>query len=228
VAHVIGIERMILGDPIPDLVIEDPPHVVNELGRLNESWVRSKSTVPGGELLAELVEVTDRRIDAFASMSRQDFNRVMWSPLGEAPYRQFMETRLVDTWVHEQDIRRALGRPGGRNGAGESVVLEVCARAMPYVVGKRVAPPEGTSVLFAVTGPIGRATLVTVVGGRASVVPLPAATRPSVTLTMAQDVFWRVSCGRVDAPRVVASGEVQVDGDTALGHSVLDSMSFMT
>lgn len=228
VAHVIGIERMILGDLIPDLVTEDLPHVVNELGRLNESWVRSTSAVPGGEVLAELVEVTDRRIDALASMSRQDFDRVMWSPLGEAPYRQFMETRLVDTWVHEQDIRRALGRAGGRNGAGESVVLDVRARAMPYVVGKRVAPPERTSVLFEITGPIGRPTLVTVVDSRASIVPMSAATRPSVTLTMAQDVFWRVSCGRVGASWVVASGEVQVDGDTALGHSVLDSMSFMT
>jgi uncharacterized protein (TIGR03083 family) len=227
VAHVIGIERMILGDPSPEPLTEIPPYVVNELGRINESWVRSRRTVPGGEVLAELVEVIDRRIDVLASMGREDFDRVGWSPLGEAPYRRFMETRIVDTWAHEQDIRTALGRPGGRNGAGESVALEGCALTMPYVVGKRVAPPERTSVLFAVTGPLGRETLVAMSDGRASIIPLPAAREPSVTLTMAQEVFWRLSYGRVDASQVVASGGVQVDGDPALGHRILDSMSFM-
>jgi uncharacterized protein (TIGR03083 family) len=228
VAHVVGIERMILGDPSPDLITEVPPHVVNEFGRINESWVRSRRTVPGGELLAELVEVVDRRIDVLGSMSRGDFDRVGRSPLGEAPYRRFMETRIVDTWAHEQDIRRAVGRPGGRNGAGESVVLEGCTQTTPYVVGKRVAPPDGTSVLFSVTGPLGRETLVAVADGRASIVPVPAAGEPSVTLTMAQEVFWRLSYGRVDANRVAASGEVQVDGDTMLGRRVLESMAFMT
>ncbi len=228
VAHVIGIERMILGDPSPDLPDVTPPHVVNELGRLNEGWVRSRSGVPGREVLAELVEVVDRRIDALAAMSREDFDRVGWSPLGQAPYRQFMETRIVDTWAHEQDIRRAVGRPGGRNGAGESVVLEGCRHTMPFVVGKRVAPPEGTSVLFSITGPLGRQSVVAMADGRASFVPAPVTGEPSVTLTMAQEVFWKLCYGRVDASRVLTSGDVQVIGDTALGHRVLASMSFMT
>jgi len=227
VAHVVGIERMILGDPSPDPLSEVPPHVVNEFGRINEAWVVSRRAVPGGEVLAELVEVIDRRTGVLASMSREDFDRVGRSPLGQAPYRQFMETRIVDTWAHEQDIRRALGRPGGRQGARESLVLEGCVQAMPYVVGKRVAPPEGTSVLFAVTGPLGRLALVAVADGRASLVPEPAGTEASATLTMAQEVFWRLSYGRVDPSRVTASGEVQVDGDVALGHRVLDSMAFM-
>ena len=74
-----------------------------------------------------------------------------WSPVGEVPYREFMETRVLDTWAHEQDIRRALGRPGGRNGVGETVTLDRCEQTMPFVVGKRVAPPDGTSVLLFAT-----------------------------------------------------------------------------
>lgn len=99
---------------------------------------------------------------------------------------------------------------------------------MPYVVGKRVAPPEGTSVLFTVTGPLGRQALVAMAHGRASIVPVADERRPTVTLTMTEEAFWRLSYGRVDASRVLVSGEVQVDGDRALGDRVLASMCFMT
>ena len=107
-------------------------------------------------------------------MPKSKFDEVGWSPVGEVPYRQFMETRILDTWAHEQDIRRAVGRPGGRNGVGEAITLDRCARSMPFVVGKRVAPPDGTSVLFAVTGVMGRKVNVAVDQGRASLAPAVA------------------------------------------------------
>ena len=50
---------------------------------------------------------------------------------------------------------------------------------------------------------------------------------PSVTLSMDQDAFWRLGFGRIDPGRVLATGEVRVEGDIALGHRVLDAMAFM-
>ena len=44
---------------------------------------------------------------------------------------------------------------------------------------------------------------------------------------MPQDVFWRLSFGRVEYLKVLASGEVSLTGDTGLGHRVLESMAFM-
>jgi uncharacterized protein (TIGR03083 family) len=227
-SHLVGIERMIRGDPPPPAPDSPPPHVVNDFGLLNESWVGARRAVPGDEVLAEFVEVTDRRIDELRSLGPEDFDRVGWSPLGDRPYRDFMESRVLDSWAHEQDIRRALDRPGGRNGAGESVVLDRCEQTMPYVVGKVVAPPDGTSVLFAVNGPLGRHALVTVSGGRASLVPMSSGQMPSVTVTLDQEAFWRLAFGRQRPSEAVASGEVQVDGDMALGYRVLESMAFMT
>ena len=150
-----------------------------------------------------------------------------WSPVGEVPYREFMETRVLDSWAHEQDIRRALGRPGGRNGVGEATTLDRCARSMPFVVGKRVAPPDGTSVLFVVIGVMGKKVGIHVDGGRASLVPLRPTEAPTVTLTMDQEPFWRLGFGRVEPARVLATGEVRIEGDIALGHRVLESMAFM-
>jgi hypothetical protein len=99
---------------------------------------------------------------------------------------------------------------------------------MAYVVGKRVAPPDGTSVLFVVTGTLGRHALVAMADGRASLVPSSAGGAPSVTLTLDQEAFWRLAFGRADPSATLASGEVVVDGDVALGRRVLESMSFMT
>ncbi len=227
ISHLIGIERLLLGDPPPPPLDHVPAHVSNAFGELNEAWVASRRTVPGHEVLDEFIQITNRRFEELRVMPKSKFDEVGWSPVGEVPYRQFMETRILDTWAHEQDIRRAVGRPGGRNGVGEAITLDRCARSMPFVVGKRVTPPDGTSVLFAVTGVMGRKVNVAVDQGRASLVPAEPDHDPSVTLSMDQEAFWRLGFGRVDPERVLATGEVRIEGDVALGHRVLEAMAFM-
>ena len=91
-----------------------------------------------------------------------------------------------------------------------------------------MAPPDGTGVLFDVTGALGRTFLVTMVDGRARAAPLAPGGAPTVTLTLDQRAFWRLAFGRVEPSELVASGDVQVDGDSALGFRVLGAVPFMT
>jgi len=225
-SHLIGVERTLLGDPAPEPVNQVPPYVKNAIGEMNEAWIEARRQRPGSEVLAEFVDVTDRRLAALRGFPPEKFDEVGWSPIGQVPYRDFMGTRLLDSWTHEQDIRRALDRPGGRNGAGETHIVTQCAGAMSFVVGKKVAPPDGTTVLFEVGGDLGRRVPVVVEGGRASVRPeLPSP--PTVTLAMDQETFWRLGFGRVSPADVLASGEASISGDAALGQQVLESMNFM-
>jgi uncharacterized protein (TIGR03083 family) len=226
-SHLIGTERTLLGDPAPPELETTPPHVANAFGAINEAWVEARRSVPGAEVLAEFVETTNRRIDALSAMPTEKWDEVGWSPVGQAPYREFMDTRVLDCWAHEQDIRRALDRPGGRNGVGEAAALDRCEQTMPYVVGKRVAPPDGSSVLFAVTGVMGRHFVVTMDGGRASLAPESPDHRPTVRLSMDQEAFWRLGFGRMAPAEALATGQVLVEGDTAMGQRVLESMAFM-
>lgn len=225
-SHLVGVERTLLGDPSPGSLTAVPAHVRNAFGELNEAWVEARRVVPGQDVLAEFVETTDRRLAELRSLPPDGFDQIGPSPTGPVPYREFMDTRVMDSWTHEQDIRHALGRPGGRNGAGERVSLARCSTAMPYVVGKKVAPPDGTTVLFAVTGVLGSQLALAVIGGRATVLDPPPA-EPTATLTMDQESFWRLGFGRVEPLTLLASGAVVLAGDESLGRTVLAAMPFM-
>ena len=119
--------------------------------------------------------------------------------MGERPYAVFMEVRVFDSWVHEQDVRLALDRPGGSGNQASALSLDRVQGAMGYVVGKQAGCPEGSAVRFAVAGPgrDGRAFTVAVRDGRAGEVGDEVA--PTVTLSLSSIDFVRLGCGRVGA-----------------------------
>ena len=93
---------------------------------------------------------------------------------------------------------------------------------MGYVVGKLAGAPDGSSVTFDLTGDAARAIHVRV-DGRAAVVESldgPA----TVTLHMPVGVWVRLAGGRVNLDEV--TDQIVVDGDAALGGSVLDHLNY--
>ncbi len=63
-SHLVGIEHTLLGDPAPKPVSQVPPYVKNPIGEMNEAWVEPHRELSGPEVLAEFVDVTDRRLAA--------------------------------------------------------------------------------------------------------------------------------------------------------------------
>jgi uncharacterized protein (TIGR03083 family) len=217
-AHVIGTESMLLGRPNPEVDTGRPEHVRNDIGSFNEAWVVTLAHVPRLEVLAQLAEVTDARRKALASMDEENFSEPSWTPVGQADYRRFMQIRVFDCWVHEQDVRDVVGQPGHGTGPVAEQAVDEIARALGYIVGKRAAAPEGSSVTFELTGPLIR-SLHVVVEGRARVVDhldAPA----GVTVTMGSDLFTRLACGRLEP------GPVRLTGDQELGRRIVDNLAF--
>ncbi len=227
-SHLIGIERMIMGEPAPAWDGPLGPHVKNDFAASNELWIAVRRSLPGRAVQAEFVEVSRTRLAQLEALDEERWAAVGWSPVGEVPHAVFMEVRVFDSWVHEQDVRRALDRPGGTGNRASAMSLSRVQGAMPFVVGKKAGCADGTSVRFEVSGPgaDGRAFTVEVARGRAREVDGGGGV-PTATLAMSGLDFVRLGCGRVTATALEAAAATSVSGDDAVGRRVLDAMNFM-
>lgn len=225
-SHLIGIERALLGDEPPAWEGPLGDHVKNDFAAQNEPWVAVRRSQPGPVVYAEFVEVTETRLAQLEARGDEEWSAVGWSPVGEVPYAVFMEVRVFDSWVHEQDVRRALDRPGGSANLASALSLDRVQGAMPFVVGKKAACADGTAVRFEVFGPgdDARAFTIAVEGGRAK--PLDNVA-PTLTLSLSSLDFVRLGCGRATAAQMEAAGGIGVTGDAATAQKVLGAMNFM-
>jgi uncharacterized protein (TIGR03083 family) len=222
VAHIIGTEAMLLGEPNPTIDVDavSLPHVRNDIGAFNEIWVIALASATPEEMLAAYRERVTARLDAVAALTPEEWSAESFTPAGPDTYGRFMRIRAMDCWMHEQDIRDAVGRPGHEDGPVVDFVLDEMLSALGYVVGKRAGAPDGTSVTFDLQGPAGRAVHVAVEGRAAVVDSLPGPATTVVRLPVGR--FTRLAGGRsfdLDG--------ISYEGDEALGERVVTNLAFM-
>jgi uncharacterized protein (TIGR03083 family) len=221
VAHILGTEAALAGESAPesDTDVTALPHVRNEIAVFNEQWVHALREEKPEAVLERFREATARRAVRLREMSQEDFDAPSWTPAGNATYGRFMQIRVYDCWLHELDIRDAVGAPGNASGPVAEAALDEPVRALGYIVGKLAGAPDGSVVRFELTGPVHR-DLTVVVDGRAKVVDEAPGT-PTATLRMGSLAFMRLTGGRTKDTAGVALG-----GDRVLAQRVLDDLAF--
>jgi uncharacterized protein (TIGR03083 family) len=224
-SHVIGLESGLLGRPAPAAPEAVGDHVRNELGRSNEAEVLARRDRSGPEVLAELAQVTEARLAALRAMTDDDFAVETPSPVGRGTYEDFMAVRVFDCWVHEQDVRRAVGRPGHLSGAAVDRSVAAAVAVTPYIVGKRAGVPDGATVAFDVTGATARRWAVAVDGGRARPVP-EVPVDPTTRISADVGTFMALACGRIDPDAQLATRAVTVHGDQEVGTAVVRNLGY--
>jgi uncharacterized protein (TIGR03083 family) len=228
VAHMIGTERMLLGQhpsAAPDS--GEQPYVKNDIGRANELWVATYRPLKGSEVLEEFEYVTAHRIRALRELTPEEWDKEGFTPEGPGPYRTFMAIRVFDCWYHDQDIREAVQRPGFVEGAVADMSLaRIPAKGLGYVVGKKAAAPPNSTIVFDIAGsPPIVATVSVPPEGRATVSDA-APDAPTVRLGFDRRTFARLAGGRWTGAEARARGVVEVAGDAELGFRVVDNMAF--
>ncbi|HMT61996.1 MAG TPA: hypothetical protein PKA24_14125 [Microthrixaceae bacterium] len=136
-----------------------------------------------------------------------------------------MQIRVFDSWMHDLDVRAALGRPALRSGPVVERALAEIALALGFVVGRKAGAPQGASVAVIVTGDSPHRFDV-IVDGRASLSPVPI-DAPTASLTLDLELFAAAVGGRVDPSAGPLAAAVGLEGDPELARRVLAELAFV-
>ena len=221
VAHMVGTELMLSGIATPDADVSGVAHVHNEIGAMNEAWVRSLEPLSGAELAARFHAVTADRRAALTEMGSDEWNAVGFTPAGPDSYGRFMRVRTFDCWLHELDIRQSLDRPASNaelDRVAARSALDEMAASMGFVIGKRGKAPEGSRVALELTGPLAR-TIRVAVDGRAAVVDDFGGAEPTTVVRLDALDFVRLCGGRI------SSAPVEYDGDADVGTRIVENLN---
>ena len=224
VSHLVGTERLLTGARPPTAGISHLDHMRNPIAEANEVWVESMRPWSGPEMVAAWLEVTSVRLAALEEMGQAEFDAPSWTPVGnDETYGRFMRIRHFDCFMHEHDVRFALGLPARTDRDDQASCLDEVATGLGYIVGRRAAMPDGTRVAIELTGEPPRTYLIQV-DGRASVVdaldgPVTAGIELPVPL------FLRLTGGRDDGASG-PGGEVRLSGDPALARQLSEHLAF--
>jgi len=224
VSHVIGLECEMLGDPRPIHTLpRDLYHVRSESARRMEVQVDVRRHHTAPEMLSELEYTVIRRSRQLRNESRQP-DAVVRSPLGEDRSLEFvLQQRAFDVWAHEQDLRRALGKPGNLDSPGAQITRDLLVKVLPGVVAKRAQAPADSAVVFDVSGPLEFLRTVRIDAEGNATIDGSVSLGPTVTLALDWDTFHQLACGRV-RPAAVAD-QIKVDGDSELADAILTNFA---
>ena len=226
VAHVVGTESMLqgLGTPEADIDVSALEHVRNDIGVLNECWVRKLRGLSHAELLEHFRATAAARREALAAMGEDQWDEMTATPAGPDSYGRFMRVRTFDCWMHEHDVRDAVGQPAGHRdcaSAASRLALDEMAASMGFVVGKLGKAPDGSRVRLELTGPLER-TINVSVDGRAKVVD-EFDGEPTATIALDGLLFTRLAGGR----KAVDHDAITYGGDEAVGKRVVEHLNYV-
>jgi len=222
-AHLAHLESELAGNPQAEVKVPPADHVNSPMSVFTESGVLARSNWTTDEIIDDLESSAAKRHEALLALMPLDPSALadgFAGPVGWT-WATLLSNRVIDQWMHEQDIRRAVDRPGGLTGGPAAHTFGAFAHGFPFVIGKRVQPPVGSTVVLDITGEH-PATLAATVGddGRASRPDSPP-DDPTARIGMDFETYIVRSGGRRGPDQV----SVTIDGDTELGEAVVANLA---
>ena len=220
-AHVAHLESLLAGARHEEVDIGEPAHVRGPMGQFTEQGVVARRDHSADTLINEIRSSATARHTALLADPPTDgsapapgvFAMLGWST------ETLLRNRPLDVWMHEQDVRRAFGRPGNLDTPAAVHAADYLAESLGYVLAKRVGAPAGTTLVLEITGHRPHAFAVDA-DGRGRPLPDPPAD-PTAVLGTDRESFVLLAGGRRTPPE----GAVRLSGDTTLGQQVVDRLA---
>ncbi len=209
-AHSAHLEALLAGAAHDEVEIGEAAHVTGLLGQFTEQGVVARRDRSPEELITELRSSATTRHTALLADPPNDpdapapgiFGLIGWST------ETLLRNRPLDLWMHEQDVRRAVGRPGNLHGPTAVHTADYLAESLGFVLAKRAGAAPGSTAVLAITGHPPYSFTVNDRGRGERLDAAPSA--PTVRLAMDRDTFIRLAGGR----RPAEPGAVEVVGDS--------------
>ncbi|MCX6396817.1 MAG: maleylpyruvate isomerase family mycothiol-dependent enzyme [Propionibacteriales bacterium] len=217
-AHTAHLEGVLAGTPEETIQVDETaPHLKNFFNVYTEQGVVARRDRSMGELADEIEHAAATRYAELQADPPTDGDAAPPRTPGGVPWdnKTLLSNRPVDVWMHEQDIRRAIGRPGGYDSPGARHTITKFGGALPMVLGKRVAPPAGTVVRLDV--PEADASWTVAIGEDGRAAATEQASSPTVLIELSAEDFVVLAGGR----RGLEATTPTFTGDEVLGRTVL-------
>ena len=209
----------------PDTAISSYSDLVGHLNRLNAEWTAAARRLSPGVLI-ELLDFTSGPVHAFfRSLDPHGLALfpVAWAGEGASQNWFDIGREYTERWLHQQQIREAVGAEGLTERRWLHPALDIFVRALPFTY-QGVSAPAGRSVRIAIEGEAGGVwTLVRGVEGWRILAGWEAG--PAATVSLDQEAAWRLFSKGLDQES--ARRSIRIEGDPRLGEPVLGTLAVM-
>jgi uncharacterized protein (TIGR03083 family) len=231
VAHLLdtSLRRLSYGrdglDATPDRSVTTYAELVAYLNRLNAEWIRAAQRL-SPRVLIDFLDVTGPQLHAFFRSldphAPAAFG-VAWAGEETSPNWFDIGREYTERWLHQQQIREAVGAPGLSARAWLHPTLDIFVRALPFTY-REVRAEVGRSLRFEIRGEAGG--VWTLVRGpeswRLFVGSAPAA---AAGVSLDQEAAWKLFSKGLSIEE--ARKRIRIEGDSRLGQPVLGSLAVM-
>lgn len=224
-SHMIWGQRMLRGDAPEEIDLPDElEHVSSPFAQYMEWSVQVRRHRPAAEVVKEFTTSADETVAHFRKMSPEELVAEAPGPMGSTlPRSKFLSIQVFDQWVHEQDIRRAVARPGHLEGPVAEHARDRIAVGLGHTLPQAIDHRDPPVVGFEVIGPISRKFTLDL-SKRPSPPTETPARAPTVSFSIPFDAFVALGCGRA-VPHAQSRGRVRVEGDPLLADRLLDHLT---
>ena len=198
----------------------------NDIGKANERWVEARRSWSGADAFAEFRAATGERIARCGPSTTTASAPTRGRPWARAPSASCSgsasstrgstsrtcaaRSAAPATWIRRPRPRRT------------AMMCDV----MPYVVGKKVGAPDGSTVVLMLTGPLVRTVAVGVVR-RPRPAPRDPPDPPTVSSRWRPRPSRRLACGRARPRGDAGHGRSRIEGDVDLGGQIVRQFNYM-